>query len=140
MTLQAHVQAFLDLLDADNGPPPLAWLDGLVPVGQLPPYVVVHFTLWTPDAELAPDKVALGFDSDVIDLRAYCHCVGGNAVAARVVAGRVRTAVLNVTPTVAGRSCFPIRWKDGQPPTRDETTGATVMDLVDIYGFTSVPG
>lgn len=140
MTIQAHVNAVLALLDADNTAPPLVVLDGVVTAGIAPPYVLVYVTVGTPDGEMTPDKVSLTLDSDVIDLRAYCHCVGGNAAASRAVATRVRTALLNITPTVTGRSCFPIRWREGQPPQRDETTGTTVMDLVDVYGFTSVPG
>jgi hypothetical protein len=46
--------------------------------------------------------------------------------------------VLDVTPVVAGRVCFPIRWREGSPPQRDEATGPLVMDVVDVYSFTSV--
>jgi hypothetical protein len=41
---------------------------------------------------------------------------------------------------VAGRTCYPIRWREGQPAARDEDTGALYVDQVDVYGFTSVPG
>lgn len=140
MTVQAHAQAFLDLLDADNTPPALVVLDGKVPDGQSLPYVLVYFYIATPDGLVAPDKVGLDFDSDVVELWAYCHNVGGNAMAARIEAGRTRAAVLNRTPVVAGRSCFPIRWREGQPAARDEDTGALYIDQVDVYGFTSVPG
>lgn len=139
MTVQAHAAAFLALLDADDTAPALVVLDGLVKTGTVPPYVLVYFALWTPGGEMAPDKVPLTLDSDVLDVRGYCHSVGGNPGAARSVATRVRNALLNVTPVVAGRSCFPIRWKEGQPTVRDETTGTPVFDLVDVYGFTSVP-
>lgn len=139
MTIPAHAKAVLDLLDADNTAPALVVLDGLVPSGQTPPYVLVYFSIGTPSAELAPDKTSLNFDGTAVDLQAYCHSVGGNGAAARAVATRVRNALLNVTPTVAGRSCFPIRWQEGQPPQRDETTGTPVFDQVDVYGFTSLP-
>jgi hypothetical protein len=140
VTIQAHARAVLDLLDADNTAPALVVLDGFVPAGQEPPYVLVYFYVATPDGLTAPDKVSLNFDSSVVDLWAYCHSVGGNAVAARAVATRVRTALLDVTPVVSGRSCFPIRWREGQPAGRDELTGPLIVDQVDVYGFTSVPG
>lgn len=136
MTIQAHANAFLDRLRTDAQ---LKVFDGAVDKGATPPYALVYLTFWTPDGELAPDKVPLTFNSDVVELRGYCHCVGANAVAARAVAQRVRAALLNQRLTIAGRACFPIRWKDGNPDQRDETTGVLVMDQVDVYGFTSVP-
>lgn len=136
MTIQAHADTFLELLRADNQ---LVVHDGAVPKGAAPPYALVYLTFWTPDGELAPDKVPLTFDSNVIDLRGYVHCAGANPAAARAVTQRVRGALLNMRPAVAGRVCFPIRWKDGSPPQRDETTGVLVMDQTDVYGFTSVP-
>jgi hypothetical protein len=140
VTLQAHAQAVLTLLDADNTAPALVVLDGNVPVGQLPPYVLCYFMVGTPAADQQPDKADLSYDATAVEVRAYCHSVGGNAAAARAVATRVRTALLNVTPTVAGRACFPIRWQDGLVPQRDESTGTVVFDAVDVYGFTTVPG
>jgi hypothetical protein len=138
-TTQDHANAVLALLDADNAAPALVFLDGAVPSGQLPPYVLVYLMLQTPDGLAAPDKVSLDFNSDVVDLWVYCHCVGGNAAAARAVSARVRAALLNVTPTIANRVCFPIRWREGNPPQRDESTGVLVQDLVDVYGLITVP-
>jgi hypothetical protein len=139
-TTQAHANAVLALLDADNAPPALVVYDGVVPDGGTAPYVLVYMYLMTPDGLAAPDAVPLTFDSDVVDWWIYCHCVGGNAAAARSVSDRVRVALLNVTPTIAGRSCFPIRWREGQPPQRSEETLQTVFDQVDVYGLRSVPG
>lgn len=136
MTVQAHADAFLGLLRADAA---LTVYDGAVPKTPAAHYVLVYPTFWTPDGEMAPDKVDLTFDSDVIDMRGYCHCVGPNGVSSRAVAQRVRAALLNVRPAVSGRECFPIRWKDGQPAQRDEQTGVLVVDQVDVYGFVSVP-
>ncbi len=135
--IQAHADAFLNLLRADNQ---LTTHDGAVSKGALPPYVLVYLTFWTPDGELAPDAVPLTFDSDVLEVRGYCHCVGANGTAARAVAQRVRAALLNRRPAIPGRDCAPIRWRDGNPAQRDESTGVLVMDQVDVYGFTSVPG
>lgn len=140
MTIQAHANAVLGLLVAPSVPATTGLHDGAVPVGAARPYILVYFYLMTPDGLAAPDAVALTFDSDVVDLWVYCHCVGDNATAARAVSAQARAALLNVTPTVSGRVCFPIRQRESQPPQRDEETGALVMDQVDVYAFRSVPG
>lgn len=143
--IQDHADAFLALLAAappTSPAPALAVYDGKVPDVAAPAYALVYFLIQTPDGLAAPDAVNLNFDSDVIDVWAYVHCVGGDpqgARAARAVAGRVRSAVLNKTLTVANRTCFPIRWREGQPPQRNEETGPGVFDQVDVYGFRSVP-
>jgi hypothetical protein len=141
--IQDEADAFLALLAAASGSPALAVYDGSVPDSPEPAYALVYFYIETPDGEAAPDAVSLNFDSDVIDAWAYVHCVGSQpqaARAARAVSGRVRAAVLNKTLTVANRSCFPIRWREGQSPIRDETTGLVVFDQIDVYGWRSVPG
>lgn len=139
MTFQAHAAAVMDQLQIDVGGPPLVVHDGHVPNLQDLPYVVVHFTALTPAGEMAPDKVSLTFDSDVVELRIYTHSVGENARAARAVATRVRTQLLNVTVGIEGRSCFPIRHWESQPPVRDETTGFLIFDQVDVWSMTSLP-
>jgi hypothetical protein len=137
--LQNHAKAILDLLDADNTHPALVILDGAVPKEQLPPYTLVYFTATTPDGVRAPDKVSLDAHSDVIDLRAYVHSVAVNARAARNQADRARAALLNVTPVITGRVCFPIRHDDDQAPERDETTGGLVFDQIDVYRLVTLP-
>lgn len=142
--VQDLADAFLaQLAAAPGGPPSLAVYDGFVPDSPAAAYALVHFYIETPDGLQAPDAVPLTFDSDVIDALAYVHCVGAEpqaARAARAVAGRVRAAVLNQALTVTGRQCFPIRWRQGQPPVRNEETGRVVFDQVDVYGFRAVPG
>lgn len=135
--IDEHAAAVLALLDADNTSPALVVLDGKVPNGTLPPYVLVYVA--DSDPELA-DSTPLTGRSERYVMRAYCHSVGGNGQAARMVADRVRAALLDVVPTVAGRNCFPIRREDGQPPQRDESTGTTVIDKVDVYRLESLPG
>jgi len=141
--IQDECDAFLALLGTAAGSPALQVLDGAVPAGTTTPYALVYFYIETPNGQIAPDAVPLTFDSDVIDAFAFIHCVGADpqgARAARAVAGRVRAAILNQTLTVAGRSCFPIRWDSGQPPQRNELTGVVEFDQVDVYKFRSVPG
>jgi hypothetical protein len=138
--LDAHAQVFLTLLDADNTPPALAVLDSVVPDLQAPPYVLLYFSWRTPTGVDEPDKVALESTSDVIDVEATCHSVGVTPGSARAIAGRVRAHLLGVVPTITNRVCFPIIHRDGTTTQRDETTGVTVFDQIDIYGFTSLPG
>ena len=134
--IREHADAILALLRAAPGTAPLVVLDGYVPTGTTPPYVLVYFADNDPEdaesrsAEDAPGRYVVW---------AYCHSVGGNADAARKVGDRVRTALLGAVPAVAGRSCFPIRREDGGPPDRDESTGVLVMDKVDVYRLASEP-
>lgn len=142
--IQDHADAFLTLLAAASGSPSLAVYDGRVPDSPEPAYALVYFFIQTPDGLAAPDAVPFTYDSDVVDARAYVHCVGADpqgARAARAVAGRVRSAVLNKTLTLSGRQSFPIRWLEGTPPQRtEEVPGGPVFDQVDVYGWRSVPG
>jgi hypothetical protein len=136
-TVQAHANAVLALLRADAV---LTVYDGAVPTGAPDHYVVVDMYRVTQDGVAAPDKTDLTFTATAVDFWVYAHCVGGDAAAVRAVAGRVEDRLLNVTPTVAGRSCFPIRHRDSSPPTRDELSGPLVQELTDVYGFLSIPG
>lgn len=138
MTIQAHADAVLDLLSG-SVPGTTAVYDGAVPKAPSTQYVLVYMYLATPDGLQAPDAVSLNFDSDVVDFWIYLHGVGVDAVGARAMSAQARTALLNIAPVVAGRSCFPIRWREGSPPRRDEATGPLVMDQVDVYSFRSVP-
>ncbi|GHJ11214.1 hypothetical protein TPA0907_55810 [Micromonospora humidisoli] len=131
--IREHVAAVLPLLQAAPGNTPLVVLDGAVPSGQMPPYTLVYF------ADNDPEDRSLEDEQSRYVLWIYCHNVGGNADAARKVATRARAALLGVVPTVPGRSCWPIRREDGDPPERDESTGTLVMDQVDVYRLESVP-
>jgi hypothetical protein len=141
--IQDLADAFLALLRSAPGSPSLTVYDGQVDDDAPPAFVVVYLYIETPDGLAAPDAVPLTLDSDVIDVRAYVHCVGGApeaSRAARAVAGRVRSAVLNKVLTVPGRTCFPIRWREGSPPQRnEEIPGRVVFDQTDVYGWRSVP-
>jgi hypothetical protein len=136
MTVQAHADAFLALLDADNTPPALVVLDGAVPQGQTPPYVLVYVTVLTP---VASTSTPLTMVSQRVVATAYLHCVATTARSARAMAQRARAALLDVVPAIAGRVCWPIRHMENQPPQRDETTGELVFDQVDLYRLESVP-
>lgn len=118
----------LDLLTADVL---LKVYDGVVPAVATRPYVLVYSSLTRSSED--PDNAADGL-TRVWMARWICHCVGESASAARKVAERVRTALLDVQPTVPGLSCGLIRMEgDSLPPERDETTGVPVMDAVVTY-------
>jgi hypothetical protein len=140
VTIQAHANAVLGLLVPPAVPATTGVYDGEVPDAPKAQYLLVYMFLQTPDGLAAPDAVPLTFDSDVVDFWIYLHCVGGDAIAARAMSAQGRAALLNVTPVIANRACFPIRWREGNPPRRDEETGPLIMDQVDVYSFRSVPG
>ena len=133
MTIQQHAAAIIGLLTADTM---LTVYDGRVPDDAPNAYVLIYCDDADPeDAESRPLTGASGRQVT----GAICHCVSGTQAGARVVADRVRTALLDVVPVVAGRVCAPIRREDGQPVQRDESTGVTVQDLVTVYRLESVP-
>jgi hypothetical protein len=135
--IEEHFQAFFALLEADATLNPY---DGEVPANPAARYSLVYFYVETPDGLQAPDAVNITGDSDVIDAWAYVHSVGVTPASARIQSGRVRAAVLNQRLTLAGRECFPIRWREGQPPQRDEDVpGDPVFDQVDVYSWRSLP-
>jgi hypothetical protein len=139
--IQDHADALLALLsDAPGGPPALVVCDGHVDDGVTAPYALAYITVQAPDGTTAPELLSLTYASTAINVRATIHSVGATAMAARAVAGRVSAALLDMVPAVSGRSCFPIRWLDGQPTSRDEEAVAPVFGQVDVYGWTSVPG
>ncbi len=141
--LEDHVAAFLTLIRDDG----LTVYDGAI-VDELgeplaepgEQYVLVYAYFETPDGLVAPDAVRLSGDSDVLDPRMYVHQVGITPPSARATASRVRAAVLNQRFDLAGRVCFPIRWREGQPPrSNEDVPGGPVYDQVDVYGWRSVP-
>lgn len=134
-TIQDLATAGLALLTADSQ---LTVYDGEV-TGTADHYVLVYTFRQLAGALIRPDATRLTGDQRAVDMQLYCHCVGPTAASARAIAGRVEARLLNVRPVVSGRVCHPIRWLEGQPPNRDQSTGPTVMDQVDVYGWTSVP-
>jgi hypothetical protein len=140
MTYQDHAAAVLALLAADTGLPSLVYFDGFVPPATSPPYVVVYFAFDQPEPAQDSQSSSLVMTSARVDCSVYCHSVGANGIAARAVAARVSAALLDITPAVTGRACFPLRHVDTQPMARDESTGVLVMDQVDVYRLSTVPG
>jgi hypothetical protein len=136
-----HVAVFLTALTADDTGL-LTTSDGEVPQGTSPPYRVVYATVTTPEAHSMEDA------ADAVVCTAIVHNVGVNADAARVIADRTAAALIGLRPTISGRDCGRIRLIDSVPGSRDsrgdvsrdESTLVTVIDHIDVYRFTSLPG
>lgn len=128
-----HIDAFLDRLRADVAAPALVVYpnaEGFVPTNPPPPYVRAYFTIERP---IDAGGNSLAGISATWTTRAYIHSVGTNEYAATAYAMRVRVALLDFRPTIAGRVCWPIRHEAAQPVQRDEATGTPVFDKSDVY-------
>lgn len=131
---QAHVDAGLALLRADPGLTVYPGPDGVTPRTPDRPYVRVYATVERPAVALG--NALRGASTEAV-VRWWCHCVADSEPAAVAVAMRVRAALLDQRPVIAGRSCGLIRQAEARPPMRDETTGVQVMDLVQVYRLTT---
>ena len=135
--ISEHAAAVLGLLrTAAAAVPPLKVYplpDGTVPSGLQPPYVRVYIAVERPEAG------DMGGASTQAVCRVYLHQIGANDDAARSVADVCADALLDVTPTVAGRVCWPIYHEAQQPPQRQETAGPMLIDQVDVYTYQSAP-
>lgn len=107
----------------------------VVPASAAPPYVAVHLGV-----NYTTGPSGLHFPSSRAVVRAYCHCVGANDIAARAVAQLVIDALLDKVPTITGRTCFPIRLETDAPPRVDESTGRPVTDLALTFRLETLPG
>lgn len=119
-----HAVAILDLLRADTV---LKVCDGQVPDGVTVPYVVVYLYAQPMRGD---DLTAMSRERKT---RATIHCVGETAASARIVAKRVEDALLDKTPSIPGRVCWPIEGEYTQPPIRDEYTGVPTMDVISTW-------
>lgn len=125
-----HITGYLTLLVAA----PQTVYREKIPAGATRPYFRAYFHIEYPETE------SLTFTSDRAVAWLYLHCVGDNDAAVSITAKAARDVLLDITPTVAGRTCFPIRLDHSLPPQPDESTGVLVMDQVDVYRLESVPG
>jgi hypothetical protein len=121
---EAAAAAFLALLETNSN---ITVVDGDVPNGLEPPYVVVYFAGGRDRGD------NLRQTSNEATDRAYVHSVAESAQGARVVAGQVDSTITDQRLTVAGWSSGPIRRELTNPPKRDESTGIAVMDQIDVY-------
>lgn len=130
--IRDHVAAVIGLLQASG----LAVFDGGAPDGAAPPYAVVYAD------QGATSPQSLSFRSVQRSVTAQTTCVGVNPEQARWAAEKVEGALLDVTPTVAGRVCWPIRREASQPVRRDDDLPGTTearFYAIDVWRFQSAP-
>lgn len=131
-----HRSALMALLNGGAKPAAIAIYNEKVPTAAVPPYVRVYFSANRPPGA---EGNALDGTSKTLTFRAICHCVGGNDTAALTVAQWVETALLDIRPTVTGRSSGLIRQDAALDPAPDESTGTLVVDAVQTYRLTTEP-
>lgn len=125
-----HVDAGLDLLRADGSLTVYPNAEGHTPANPVPPYVRAYVAFDRPAD--AGGNALIGLSS-TWTVRWYLHCVGANEYAATAVGMRVRAALLDQRPTIAGRNCGLIREDSANVPIRDSSTGVEVFDYLVIY-------
>lgn len=144
MTRQLHADAVLTRLQAAPPvTPPMVVHDGKVPdapdPGAVPPYAVVRFTFRKLTATESPATTSLTFDSETYQIEASVHSVGKDARATRGVAMRAESQLLNWAPTVANRTCTPMRQISNETLPANEAMGVPIEEQVDVYQFISQP-
>lgn len=141
MSRQLHAAAVLERLAAIVITPATPAYDGKVPDNiTLPPrYYVVRFVFRKLTAGESPATTPLSFDSVTYRVDATVHSVGTDARDTRGVATRAEAQLLNWRPTIAGRSCTPLRQVESTTLEPNEQMGVAVEQQVDIYRFQSQP-
>jgi hypothetical protein len=134
MTAQLHATAVLSLITGAG----VTCHDGAVPANPTYPYAVLYCNTGAREAT----ALTLISAHQVYDVQVTS--VGATAASARIVATKVLTALLDVTPTVTGRTCWPIRLESSQPAREDRDitipgTATHPFYAVDVYRVASVP-
>ncbi len=127
--IRDHVTAVLALISADTN---VTVYDGRVPNEPTLPYVVVRTDTGR------RERSALPASSDRLTLRIWATSVGLTRTSAQVVSERVTAALLDVRPTVASRSCFPITSVNSQPARVDDVVQSLVY-VLDEFELVSIP-
>lgn len=125
-----HINAGLDLLRADTGLVVYPDAQGFTPALPAAQYVRAYATIERPADALGNSMAGI---SQQWTVRWYCHCIGANEYSSIAVGMRVRAALLDVRPVIAGRNCGLIREDQAMPPTKDDSTGLAVFDAVAVY-------
>jgi hypothetical protein len=129
-----HYDAFMSLLRADGQLTSYPDNTGFTPKVAGPEYVRVYMSI---DRQAGADGNSLAGRSSTWTARYFCHCVGENEYGAVAIAMRVRALVLDVRPTITGRSVGLIREEQAPPPGKDDATGDAVFDALCVYRLTT---
>lgn len=128
MTAKAHADAVKALIGTT-----VRLYDGLVPDAPSLPYAVLYIDNGT------AVRTTLAAVSDRRDVAFQVTSVGLDPEGARSVAERVRAALLDKRPAVAGRSSSPVVQVDAQPLRLDTDVTPHRLFVVDRYEFFTVP-
>ena len=131
----AHANAGLELLEATDLtvyraklPPDVAAL--------APPWVLVMTAVEWPDLDV---DQGLDHASSTCVTTWYCYASGTTDISALAATGIVRSALLDVRPTIAGRVCDRIGQTSSEPPRQHEGTGTSVLTALSIYELRTRP-
>jgi hypothetical protein len=134
MTAQAHAIAVLGLLTGAG----VTCHDGAVPANPAYPYAVLYINEGDhEETDLTSASRQQAYDVQIT-------AVGATAASARIYATKARAALVDVIPTVTGRTCWPVRKTSSQPvrEDRDVTLTGTATHpfyAVDTYRVASLP-
>lgn len=130
--IRAHINAVMALIQADTS---IRVYNAIVPGTPALPYAVLFAG--------PPGAIPTALDglSTWRQFRFHINCVGGDAQQVFALVERIETRLLDVTPTVAGRSTGPITktLETPQPVQRDDDVSPAVLYSTDIWEFSSVP-
>jgi hypothetical protein len=129
VTADAHVEAVKTLI----GVTVRLYEDGQVPDEPEMPYAVLYAD--NGDAS----RTTLAAVSDRRDHAFHIKSVGLDPTGVRSVSERVRVAVLDQRPAVAGRATSPITQETSQPLRVDRDVTPHRLFTDDLYTFSSVP-
>jgi hypothetical protein len=102
--------------------------------------VVARFAFRKLTAGESPGTTSLTFDSNTYQVDVTVHSVGTDSRSTRAVAMRAETQLLNWAPTVANRSCAPLRQIESVTLEPNEAMNVPVEQVSDTYRFISQPG
>jgi hypothetical protein len=85
----------------------------------------------------ANDRLA-GWSAN-IDGLVYVRCFGDTVLEVAWVQEKTRAVLLDVTPTIAGRSVQPLRMYSSQRPSADRDEPTPLFAAVDVYTLFSAP-
>ena len=124
-----HANAVLALAQAV---PNLTVYDTQAPAKPSLPYAVLRF-----DSGVR-ERTAITATSNMVTTTVTCTAVGIDRGQSQGVAERVADALVDVRPTVAGRSCSPLEHVDSRPSQMDSEVSPPLFYAVDVFRFVSV--
>lgn len=124
-----HANAVLALAQAI---PNINVYDTQAPEKPPMPYAVLRF-----DSGVR-GRTAITASSNMTTTTVSCTAVGVDRGSSQGVAERVADALVDVRPTIAGRTCSPIEHLDSRPSQMDLDVKPPLFYAVDVFRFVSV--